>query len=241
MDMQIFEDLGLSQAETKTYLALLELGTSTAGPILEKSGIQNSVVHRALHSLIEKGLINYVIEGRRRLYQATDPENFIRFIDDKKIRFQDILSELKEKQQFSKKTESATIYKGTRGITEVYNLMVKQKGEYNTFGGGEECVSRMGMSWWLNIHTKRVANKLRARQVFDEGVRKDATDIESKSLTKVRYLAKEFASFQETVIVGDYVAITVFTQEPYSFLMHDHKVAESYRKYFALLWNMAKP
>jgi hypothetical protein len=133
------------------------------------------------------------------------------------------------------------VYKGTRGITEVYNFMIKQKGEYNTFGGGEECASRMGMSWWLNIHTKRVANKLKARQVFDESVRKNAKEIESKPQTKVKYLSKEFASFQETVIVGDYVAISVFTEDPYSFLINDQKVAESYRKYFELLWDMAKP
>ncbi len=112
--------------------------------------------------------------------------------------------------------------------------------EYNTFGGGKECAMRMGISWWNNLHTKRVEKKLPARQVFDETVRSHAGDIESKQLTKVKYLSAEFASFQETVIVGDYVAVTVFAEEPYSFLMHDPKVAESYRKYFEALWQLAK-
>jgi sugar-specific transcriptional regulator TrmB len=241
MDTEILKDLGLTHAEIKTYITLLEIGSTTAGLILEKSGLQNSVVHRALNTLIEKGLINYVVEGKRKKYQATDPETFLRFIDDKKKRFESILPELKAKQSIQEKRETATVYKGTRGITEVYNFMIKQKGEYNTFGGGEECASRMGMSWWLNIHTKRVANKLKARQVFDESVRKNAKEIESKPQTKVKYLSKEFASFQETVIVGDYVAISVFTEDPYSFLINDQKVAESYRKYFELLWDMAKP
>ena len=241
MDTQILEDLGLSNAEIKTYITLLETGSTTAGLILEKSGLQNSVVHRALNTLIEKGLVNYVIEGKRKTYQATDPETFLRFIEDKKSRFKTILPELKAKQSIQQNKESATIYKGVRGITEVYNFMANQRGEYNTFGGGEECASRMGMAWWLNIHAKRVANKLQARQVFDESVRKQAEEIESKPYIKTRYLSKEFASFQETVIVGDHVAITVFTENPYSFLIHDSKVAVSYRKYFDLLWNMAKP
>jgi len=38
MDVSILEDLGLTQAEIKVYLALLELGSSSAGRILEKSG-----------------------------------------------------------------------------------------------------------------------------------------------------------------------------------------------------------
>lgn len=45
MDTQILEDIGLTNAEIKVYIALLELGTSTAGPIIEKTGLQNSVVH----------------------------------------------------------------------------------------------------------------------------------------------------------------------------------------------------
>ena len=42
MDTSILEDLGLTQAEIKVYVGLLELGSSSAGHILEKSGLQNS-------------------------------------------------------------------------------------------------------------------------------------------------------------------------------------------------------
>jgi hypothetical protein len=40
--------------------------------------------------------------------------------------------------------------------------------------------------------------------------------------------------------VGDKVAICVFSEEPYAFLIEDEKVAESYKKYFELLWKQAK-
>jgi sugar-specific transcriptional regulator TrmB len=244
MDVEVLEELGLTKSEIKTYITLLELGSSTAGLILEKSGLQNSVMHKALNSLIEKSIINYVLEGRRKIYSATEPEHFIQYIDDKKKRFEQLLPELKKKKNILRETEAATIYKGKRGITEVYyklvNLPVKDVKEYLTFGGGEECAAFMGMTWWLNMHAKRVANKLPSRQVFDESVRKIGGDIEKKPITRIRYLSREFASFQETVIVGDYVAINVFTENAYSFLIHDKKVAEGYRKYFELLWGIAK-
>ncbi len=241
MDTEILSELGLTQSEIKTYVTLLELGSSTAGTILEKSGIQNSVVHRALNTLIEKGLINYVLEGKRKIYQATDPENFITFIDNKKSKFMHLLPELKQKQNVLKIPEAATVYKGRRGIQEVYYKLINLKAkEYNTFGGGEECANFMGIHWWINMHRKRVDNKLQSRQVFDESVRPHAGGIESQKLTNVRYLSKEFASFQETVIVGDSVAIVVFTENAYAFLINDAKVAEGYRKYFELLWNMGK-
>jgi sugar-specific transcriptional regulator TrmB len=241
MNTDVFEELGLSNSEIKTYLTLLGLGNSSAGKILEKSELQNSVLHRALNTLIEKGLINYVLEGKRKIYQATDPENFHNFIEEKRRKFDEILPQLKARQSLSEKKEKATVYKGKRGINEVYQFLIKQKGEYNTFGSGEECANFMQMHWWNNLHTKREANNLPARQVFDRTVKPLAKHIEARKNTKIRYLDAEFASFQETVIIGDCVAITTFTENAYSFLIQDESVADGYRKHFKLLWKLAKP
>ena len=241
METEILEELGLTKTEIKMYLTLLELGSSSAGKILSKSKLPNSTVHRGLNSLIEKGLINFILNGRRKVYQATDPENFFEFMEDKKRRFQEILPELKEKQKSSEKKEKASIYQGIRGIKEVYNIMINAKGkEYNTFGGGSVTVEIMGDSWWLNLHKRRVANNLKSRQIFDKTVRKIGKDIEKNPLTKIKYVDEKFAQFQETVIVGDFVAIAVFSEDPYAFLIHDKNVANSYRKHFELLWKSAK-
>ena len=242
MDVSILEDLGLTQAEIKIYMTLLELGSSTAGKILKKSKLQNSVMHRALNSLIEKSIINYILEGRRKIYQATDPEHFYNFIDEKKSRFTDILPELKKKQKLAKKKEKATVYKGIRGIKEIYSLMISQKSkEYNTFGGGIQVTYQvMGETWWKNLHTRRIANKLKSRQVFDESIRKFGKELDKRQLSQVKFLPKQFAQLTETVIVGNKVAIIVFTENPYGFLIEDKIVTDSYRKQFELLWKMAK-
>ncbi len=241
VDSEILEDLGLSKTEIKVYLTLLELGASSAGIILEKSHLPNSTVHRDLNSLIEKGIISFILEGKRKVYQATDPEQFYTFIEEKKRRFSEILPELKSKQGTVRKKEVATVYKGVRGIKEAYNIMINTKGkEYNTFGGGEITAQIMGWTWWLNLHKRRVANKLPSRQVFDMTVKEGAKDIEKNPITKIRYVNKEFAQFQETVIVGDTVSINVFSENPYSFVIKDEKVADSYRKHFELLWKNAR-
>jgi HTH-type transcriptional regulator, sugar sensing transcriptional regulator len=241
MDLDILKDLGLTPNEIKMYLTLLELSCASAGDILKKSKLPNSTVHRTLNSLIEKGLVNFILEGKRKIYQATDPEHFFNFIDDKKKRFEEILPLLKKKQKFVKKQELASVYKGIRGVKEVYNIMINAKGrEYNTFGGGPVAAEIMGFTWWLNLHKRRVANKLASRQIFDDSVKWGGKDIEKNPLTKIKYVDKEFAQFQETVIVGDYVAIAVFSENPYAFLIKDKLVADSYRKHFNLLWRMTK-
>ncbi len=241
METDILEDLGLTSTEIKVYLSLLELGSSGAGSLIEKAKLPNSTIHRDLNSLIKKGLVNFIFEGKRKVYQATDPDYFFDFIDDKKRRFEEILPELREKQKSKKEGESASVYKGIRGIKEVYNLMINSNGkEYNTFGGGPITSEVMGLTWWLNLHKRRVANKLPSRQVFDESVKEAGKDIAKNKLTEIRYVDKEFAQFQETIIVGDNVAIAVFSENPYAFMIKDRHIAESYRKYFELLWKSAR-
>lgn len=242
MDTSILEDLGLTQAEIKGYISLLEIGTTSAGKILEKSNLQNSVVHRALNSLIEKGLISYILEGKKKIYSATDPSNFYDFIDDKKKRFEQILPDLKAKQDFAKITTQATIYKGKRGINEIYNKLLNSGGkEYNTFGGGKRVTfDIMGETWWKSLHTKRISKKIPARQVFDETIRDFGKELNKRPLSKVKFLSQEFEQLTETVIIGDYVAIVIFTENPYGLLIKDKTAVQGYKKNFELLWQKAK-
>jgi len=242
MDTSILEDLGLTQAEIKVYIALLELGSSTAGAILDKSSLQNSVVHRALNSLIEKGLISFILEGKRKVYQATNPENFHDFIESKKKRFDEILPELQRKQQIFKKLTYAEVFKGKKGINQMYMTLLNSRGkEYNTFGGGSQVTyDVMGDAWWYSLHTKRIAKKILCRQVFDETIREFGDKLNKRPITNIRFLPKEYAQLQETAIIGDFVGIAIFTENPYGVLIKDKVVAEGYRKQFEILWRKAK-
>jgi len=243
MDTSILENLGLTRAEIKVYLALLELGSSSAGPILEKTGLQNSVVHRALNSLREKGLMSHIREGKRKVYQATNPENFHDFINDKVRRFDEILPELKRKQQISKATSFAEVFKGKKGVNQLYTTLLNEGGkEYNTFGGGSEVTYEvMGEHWWKNLHAKRVAKKIPCRQVFDETIRDFGNELNQKPLTRIKFLPEEYAQLQETIVIGACVGIAIFTESPYGILIKDKIVADGYRKQFEILWNKATP
>jgi HTH-type transcriptional regulator, sugar sensing transcriptional regulator len=98
MDIEILEDIGLTKREISVYIALIELGESTAGPLKHKTKLQNSVIHWCLNNLITKGLVNYVEKGKRKYYQATDPENLIKFLNEKKHRLQELVPQLIKKQ-----------------------------------------------------------------------------------------------------------------------------------------------
>ena len=239
MDTRILEDIGLSNAEIKVYLALLEFGTSTAGPILEKSGLQNSVVHMTLNKLIERGFVTFVKEGRINNYQAANPRHIVDFINDKKKRFEEILPELLLKQKQSKVKPEIITFRGIRGIKELLLELLEAGGrEHHTFGSTAKSLM-LGDAWWVSYHKKRSALGIKAKLLFNESLAHWKAE-KKYPKSEVRYTKAGFEPLTETIIRNDKVAIIIWTDKPIGTLIHQKEAAESYDKFFKVIWDVAK-
>lgn len=106
-------------------------------------------------------------------------------------------------------------------------------------GGGLDVKDVMGEYWWKNIHVKRIEEKIPCRQVFDETIREFGNELNKMKITNIRFLPKEYAQLQETIIIGDFIGIAIFTENPYGILIKDKAVAEGYKKQFEILWEKA--
>lgn len=238
MDTSILEEIGLTGAEIKVFLSLLELGSSTAGKVVKKSGLQNAVVHRAFHSLAEKGLITYVKEGRIKRYQTIEPQQLINFLEEKKARLQKLLPELEAKRKLAKQKLQASIFQGVRGVKELINLMIDTDAkEYFGYGWPQKAHDLFGDFFWENFHSRRIEKKIKAELLFHQSLKWWADELNQKfKLTTVRTTKKEFEELTETIICGNRVAIIIYLDKPFGFLIEEELAAKSYRKFFALLW-----
>jgi HTH-type transcriptional regulator, sugar sensing transcriptional regulator len=235
MDMQILEDLGFTNAEIKVYLALLELGLSTAGPIIERSNLQSSVVHMTLNKLITKGFISFIKEGQRNHYQATDPKNISTYIDEKKVQFEKILPELLIKQQTAKAKSEVTTFKGVKGIRELlYELLEAGGNQHHTFGSSKESLM-MGETFWMNYHKKRAQKGIKARLIFNDSL-KDWCDINLYPESEYRFTNEGFEPLTETIIRNDMIGIIIWTEKPVGILIHNKVAAKSYDNFFEMVW-----
>lgn len=239
MDTQILEDIGLTNAEIKVYLALLELGTSTAGPILQKTNLQNSVVHMTLNRLIDKGLISFVKEGKRNHYQAANPKHILEYLNEKKERFGQILPQLLVKQTAAKEKPEVVTFRDIKGIRELlYELLEAGGKEHHTFGSTSESLM-MGDEWWVNYHKKRAAKGIRARLLFNESLQFWKAEVKYPK-AEVRYTKAGFEPLTETIIRNDKIGLIIWTKKPIGILIHNKAAAESYDKFFEIIWKGAK-
>ena len=239
MDTQILEDIGLTNAEIKVYLALLELGSSTAGPIIEKSGLQSSVVYLTLTKLVDRGFLSIIKQGKRRNYQATNPNHILNYLDEKKKRFEEILPQLMIRQQSSKQSPEITSFHGIRGIRELlYELLEAGGKSHHTINSPDKSLM-MGDAFWIEYHKKRAKNGIRAELIFNESLRSWKVS-KTHYNAEIRYSGEGFEPLTETIIRNDKLGIIIWTEKPVGTIIRNKVAADSYEKYFQLLWNQAK-
>src|SRR3989338_6757378 len=81
MQLEILQRVGLTPGEAKIYLALLELGQSTTGPIVNKSKVSTSKTYKILERLENKGLVSHIIKRNIIHWSAANPKRIYDFFD----------------------------------------------------------------------------------------------------------------------------------------------------------------
>ncbi|MCB9358408.1 BlaI/MecI/CopY family transcriptional regulator [Candidatus Woesearchaeota archaeon] len=235
METKILEDLGFSNAEIKVYMALLELGLATAGPIIEKSGLQSSVVHMTLNKLVGKGLVSSIKQGKRNHYQAANPQHISEYIDEKRRQYEQLLPELLLKQNLAKQRSEVTTFRGIKGIRELLHELLEAGGkEHHTFGSSKESLM-MGDAFWLNYHKKRSSKGIKAKLLFNESLRRWCnTNLYPKAEYKFTKIG--FEPLTETIIREDKIGIILWTEQPIGILIENKVAAESYDQFWRVMW-----
>ena len=70
MKLDILKDIGLTDGEIKVYSALLGIGESTTGPIVDNSRVSVSKVYNILNRLAQKGLVSHIVRGETKYFRA---------------------------------------------------------------------------------------------------------------------------------------------------------------------------
>ena len=122
--------VGLTDGESKVYLALSEIGSSTVGPIVKKSGVAYSNIYDILNRLIEKGIVSFVIKSKTKYFQAATPKNLLIYLENKEKEINSQREELKkilpdlEKLQESSISQEAEVFLGKKGLRTAYEKML---------------------------------------------------------------------------------------------------------------------
>ena len=237
---QQLKQLGLTNNETKVYLALLKLGSTNAGNIIKKTKLHRNIVYDNLDKLIEKGLTSFVIIKNIKHFEITSSNLLKEYIKKQKEEIinkerivNKILPEINKIRNTERKQE-ATIFKGKKGLKTIFEEITQTKSEILVFGTGWGMKGVMG-SYYTKWHLKLRRNKIKARILLPENKR----DLFLKPFIG-RYLPKQNIIPSTIAVYENKVLNIIWEEDPMAILIINKKVSESYKSYFEMLWKISK-
>ena len=245
MDKINLEEIGLTEGESKVYLSLLKLGTSTIGKIIKESQVSNSKIYDILDRLNKKGLVGISIINNVKHFEAKSPSAINDLISDKEKNIKKIKEEIPRLQkmyEYAEPIQEAEILQGIRGIKTFTELILNRlkKGDiFYILGAPSEANELMG-AYFQDWHTRRVKKGVKCKILYNKDAKKWAEKRSQTSLTEIKFLPESVKTPALIDIGKDYVATILFGERPLCIVIKNKKIYESYLSYFELLWKSSK-
>ncbi|MBS3092385.1 hypothetical protein J4466_03110 [Candidatus Pacearchaeota archaeon] len=232
MIIESLTQAGLTNNESKVYLALLDLGPSLAGQISRKIGLHRRTVYDTTEMLIKKGIIGYILKNNRRLFQASNPKRFSEILREKQDLILPIVQELSLKFAKTIEKEETNFYKGKEGLKNIFEDQLNYK-EVLILGASVKAyeVLQFYFKWYDKT---RKTKKIKTRIIAQD------RNIKRIPLAEIKYLPEKYENPVSVNIYGDKVAIVLWASEPLAILIKNREIAQGYKNYFELMWRVAK-
>ena len=238
MKEQVLESIGLSKNETKIFLALLDIGQTTAGKITEKSGVHRTNVYDAVERLIEKGLVSYIIKNKIKYFEATDPSNLMNLIKEKEVQLKEIMPQLKLSTKLANKKGEAKIYEGVPAFMNILHSFLKYKEPILSYGIPKTAPEMLKTSI-PHFHKARIAKKIQMNVIYNFDAQDRINKVNKISYTDARFIDDKFRSLVSTNICGDEVVLALWTKPIIIIQIKNKQIADAYKHYFEFMWTNA--
>lgn len=242
------QQLGYSPNQATVYLALLELGQTTVGPIIKKTSLHRQVVYNTLEGLEKLDLIQATTKNNRQNFVIIDPQKIVENIKKQQNLAEDLLPELLAKQKKGQASQEIKIYEGIEGFQTMHYNNIKNtpiNGEYLVLGAGAERWTEIMQK--NNLITKyeklRLEKNIQIRLLSYEDRRESMNAIKNlfgqgpKNKKFTRFLSKEFNSPVGIQVYFDRVELISYVDPIIIVEIKNMSFVKVFKQYFENLWN----
>jgi len=239
------QEIGLTKREQKVYLALLELGITTTGPLIKKSQIPNSKIYETLQLLQQKGLVSYIIKGKTKHFQASNPKQILTLYKEKERKLEQLIKNLQQKQLKPKQLHSVELFEDYKAIRNMLISLIENSKKENWYGFSTGNYKNKKIAefyeWW---GAKKASYNLKDHLLISL---KNKTNFETIHKDTLKHMKKtlKFSKISfpgDTAIFQDKVIIFNLSEESQTAILITSKdLSEQYKNFFRDLWKIAKP
>lgn len=239
MDIQILQNIWLTEVEASIYISLLEKGSQNISQIAENSWCNRVQIYAALPRLKDKQLIGETIKGKRKFYFAENPENLENIFYEQKLSFQSTIAMMKQKyEKQSTKPELRTFYT-KQAMRHIFYDVVDTLNTWDTYYRYSSRQHDTMRGFLSEEYKKKRDEKEIQRMVITSADLKEMKEKWKKKLNREMIaIPKKYDLFNDNIskiIYGNKVAIIDYSTET-SFIIENKKFADFEKKIFKLLF-----
>jgi len=242
---EVIENVGLSEKEAKTYLALLELGTSTIKPIATRAGIKRTAIYYFIDRLVSMGLITQnEIRGRMR-YNAVNPERLFEIQQERTQKLSAYLPELQALFNTNPQKPRITYFEGPEQMKNILWEEIGCKKETLYIWPNKDALAMVGGPEFLKmIDEKRIKKGVwvKAIRFKQRDILFDNSASGAKFLRELRFDPLEYP-FAMGMGIYDSGKVAFFSsrKESFAVLIESKELEELMRVFHKLLWEKSRP
>lgn len=249
---EYFEQLGFTRNESSIFLALAEVGKSTASLLAKRVGIPRTTAYSVLESLVQKGVVSLEQKGSSTFYSCNKPVSLLRMIEEEQERVAEQVHVARQLVEmvgpyFKSRHFSIPKIQFFEGRQNVNNML------YDFSDAWRESVSAVDYTWWgYQDHTfvekylpwlEHIWSTAPSQEMVKLLSNESQIEVDVKDKFPRRRQVKpvpEPFHFSSTIwILGEYILLIMTRQKPeYAFQMKDPVFAENLRTLFKMLWGL---
>ncbi len=239
------KQLGLSENEAGTYLAMLELGPSAVMEIAGKAGINRPTTYVQIESLKKKGLVSTQTKGKKQLFIAESPdrlelllENEIKNIEQKKGELNFLLPELQDLFNTSDQRPHVKFFEGKEGLMALQKEFLKTNAPMVYGITSLDNVFEVFPDFENTYIKKRVQKKISSKTIYTSSKGPILMDSDESNLRESKFVEPSKLPLGiDITIFGDKIAINALKGKISGTLIEHKEVADSFRAIFELVWS----
>lgn len=244
--------LGLTSEEANIYSVLIEKGPSTILQVSRDTKVNRTKIYRLLDSMLAKGIIEEVVDEKRKLLKAADINKLEYFVKEQENKSKTLTELFPQVRELVSNTTSLVqpgtkvlFYRGSEGIRQmVWNTLRAEKECIGfTYRDLDEVVGEEFATKWKE---EFILRGLKFRDIvgnsYLKSVKKGKDEITSDKNFQTRFIESGTLEINhQTDIYNDVVAYyNWFEGEVFGVEIYNSKIAQMQKQIFEIIWKLSE-
>lgn len=237
------KQLGLRPNEIKVYTTLLDLGQSTVGPMVKKTGMHRQLVYDALFNLEAKDMVLKTTKSNRFYFSVADPVSLVNHVKQQELLARSVAQEVNEKLVGQKKGQEIKIYEGEKAFRD----LTKRNDDLQPPNSEYLVVTGVGINFKKIMQKSKVfqrSNRIRKKKNIKTkliycNVSKKGHSTMGRANAEARFLDKGYDSPTAFAVWHDSVNLISYGSSVFCIEIKNDDFLKAYKNYFNFLWSVA--